>query len=174
MKYPLSSRVLHWLMAAIIIFLLALGIYMADFLSKETPNRIEIYSLHKSLGVMVLVLVVIRIINRFIFKSPILPDSISQIEKIVTHIAHAALYLLMIALPLSGILMSNSFGYPVYFFGIELPIMIQKNPELAPAIHQSHTIFGYLLITVITLHIFGAIKHRFFDKPENDVLKRII
>lgn len=174
MKYPLTSRILHWLMAAIILFLLGLGIYMTDFMSKEAPNRMEIYNLHKSLGALVLVLIAIRILNRLTFKAPAFPDSLPKIEKIAAHLAHFALYFLMIAMPLSGFLMSNSFGYPVNFFGIELPMLMEKNLELAPLIHESHTIFGYSLIAVIALHVLGVIKHRFFDIPENDVLKRMI
>ncbi len=174
MKYPLTSRILHWLMAAIILFLLGLGIYMVDFLSKEAPNRMEIYNLHKSLGVIILVLIFIRILNRLAFKTPTFPNSLPKIEKIAANLAHFALYFLMIAMPLSGYLMSNSFGYHVNFFGIELPMLMEKNLELAPIISQSHTIFGYSLIAIISLHILGVIKHRFFDRPENDVLKRMI
>lgn len=174
MKYPLSSRILHWLMALIIIFLLGLGIYMADFLQADSPNRMEIYSLHKSLGVMILILVAIRLINRVIFPAPALPISLSKFEKIGAHLAHVALYLLMILIPLSGYLMSNSFGYPVHFFSVEMPFLIEKNLELAPVFAELHEIFAYSLIAVLGLHILGVIKHRFFDSAENDVLKRIL
>lgn len=174
MKYHPFSRLLHWLMAAIIIFLLGLGIYMADFLSKEAPNRMEIYSLHKSLGVLVLILVLVRIVNRFVNKVPALPDSINKLERIAAHLAHFALYALMIIIPLSGCLMSNYFGYPVHFFGIELPLLVEKNPEFGMFFHEAHKYAAYTLIAVLSLHILGVIKHRFFDKPENDVLGRMI
>ncbi len=174
MKYPISSRILHWLMAAIILFLLGLGIYMSEFLSKEAPNRLDIYNLHKSLGALVLGLVFIRIINRFIFKAPALPNSLPKFEKIAAHLAHLALYLLMIAVPLSGYLMSNLFGYPVHFFSVNLPNIVEANPDLGMKIHESHGIFAYILLGFIALHVAGVIKHKFFDKPENDVLKRMI
>jgi cytochrome b561 len=174
MKYHIVSRVIHWLMALIILFLLGLGIYMTDFLSKEAPNRMEIYNLHKSLGVMVLILVFVRIINRFANKPPALPDSLPKFEKIAAHLAHIALYLLMILVPLSGYLMSNSFGYPVNFFSIQLPFLVQQNFELGNLFHNAHWILAYSLIAILALHILGVIKHRFFDKTENDVLKRMI
>lgn len=174
MKYHIFSRILHWFMAVAILFLLGLGIYMADFLPKESPNRMAIYDLHKSLGVMILILVFVRIINRFANKPPALPDSLPKFEKIAANLAHFALYLLMILVPLSGYLMSNSFGYPVHFFSIEMPFLIKQNFELSGIFHNAHWIFAYSLIAVLALHILGIIKHRFFDKPENDVLKRMI
>lgn len=161
-------------MAAIILFLLALGFYMADFLSKEAPNRLEIYNLHKSLGALVLGLVFVRIVNRLIFKAPALPNSLPKSEKILAHLAHVALYLLMIAVPLSGYLMSNLFGYPVHFFGATLPNLVEANPELGMKIHDSHGVFAYILLGLIALHVAGVVKHKFFDKPENDVLGRML
>lgn len=173
-KYALSSRILHWTMAAVIIFLLGLGIYMAEFLNKESPNRMEIYNLHKSLGVLVLLLVAVRIINRFIKKAPALPKNMVKIEKIASHIVHAALYILMILVPLSGYLMSNSFGYPVHFFTFEMPFLIGTNFEIGKIFAETHEISAYTLLALIALHFLGALKHRFFDKPENDVLKRMV
>ncbi len=174
MKYSLSSRILHWLMAAIILFLIGLGIYMADFLSKEAPNRMDVYNLHKSLGALVLALVVVRIVNRLIYKAPEMPKTLLKSEKILAHLTHAALYLLMIFVPLSGYLMSNLFGYPVGFFGIELPKIAETNLELAGFFHEAHEVLPYVLLGLIALHVLAVIKHRFFDKPENDVLKRML
>lgn len=174
MKYPISSRIIHWLMAALIIFLIGLGIYMSQFLSKEAPNRLDIYNLHKSLGALALGAVFIRIINRGIFKSPELPNSLPKIEKIGAKSSHFLLYILMIAVPLSGYLMSNSFGYPVNFFGHNLPNMIEPNEKLSHLFHELHEILPYVMLGVIALHIAGAVKHRFFDKAENDVLKRML
>jgi cytochrome b561 len=174
MKYSLSSRILHWLMAAIIIFLLGLGIYMTEFLSKEASNRMEVYSLHKSLGVMILVLIFVRIINRLIYKAPALPQTMSKIEIILSNLAHLGLYFLMIIVPFSGYLMSNSYGYPVAFFGYELPFLIEKNFDLASIFSKTHEISAYSLLFLVALHLIAVIKHRFFDKAENNVLKRMI
>lgn len=174
MKYALSSRILHWLMAAIILFLLGLGIYMTDFLSKEAPNRMEIYGLHKSLGALVLFLIVIRIVNRLAFKAPALPETLAKWEKFAAHFAHALLYLLMIAVPLSGYLMSNSFGYPVNLFSLPLPSLMEKNLELAPFFAEAHEVCAFALLGLVALHVVGVIKHRFFDRKENDVLGRML
>lgn len=161
-------------MAAIILTLLGLGIYMSEFLPKDAPNRMEIYNLHKSLGAMALVLIFFRIINRLINKAPALPQSISKLEITLAHLCHFALYFLMILTPLSGYLMSNSFGYPAVFFGYELPFLIEKNLELGKFFSETHELSAYILLGLITIHVSAVIKHRFFDKPENDVLKRMI
>lgn len=148
---------------------------MHEFLPKEAPNRMEIYGLHKSLGALVLGLVFIRIVNRLAFKAPALPASLENWEKIAAHLAHFGLYLLMVIVPLSGYLMSNYFGYPVHFFGIELPFIVEKNPEIGMIFAETHEISAYSILGLIILHVLGAIKHRFFDKnPQNDVIRRMI
>lgn len=174
MKYSLSSRILHWSMAAIIIFLLWLGIYMSHFLSKEATNRMDFYNLHKSLGVLILALIFVRIINRFIKKPPALPNSLPKWEIFAAQITHFLLYLSMILIPLSGYLMSNSFGYAVKFFGIKLPFLVKTNFDLGKIFSEIHELAAYSLIGLIVFHIAGALKHRFFDKKENDVLNRMI
>lgn len=173
-KYPLSSRIIHWLMAAIILFLLGLGIYMTDFLPKDAPNHLEIYSLHKSFGALALILVIVRICNRLIYKAPQLPATLKKYEQILSHLGHFGLYFLMICVPLSGYLMSNSFGYPVHLFSIELPMLVATNFELGKFFAEAHEVCAFSLFGLIAIHILAVIKHRFFDKPENNVFKRMI
>lgn len=173
-KYHISSRIIHWLMAILIIGLLALGIYMADFLPADATNKFQIYDLHKSFGVMVLILIFIRIFNRFLNKAPELPKDLPQIEKFASHTVHLLLYILMLVVPFSGYLMSNSYGFPVHFFTITMPNLISAQPEIGIYFAKTHKYAAYALIAAIGLHVGGALKHRFFDKPENDVLKRML
>ena len=173
-KYPLPSRIIHWLMAVVILFLLGLGMYMTDYLPKDAPNHLEIYSLHKSLGAIVLILIFVRILNRFINKAPKLPYTIKKSEQILSHLGHFGLYVLMLCVPLSGYLMSNSFGYPVHLFSLELPMLVERNFELGKFFADAHGFLAYSLLGLIVIHILAVIKHRFFDRPENDVLKRMI
>ncbi len=173
-KYPLSSRIIHWLMAALILFMLALGIYMTQFLPKDSPQHLEIYELHKSFGVIALVLIFIRILNRLLKKAPALPASMPKAEQILAHLGHFGLYVLMILVPLSGFLMSNSFGFPVKFFSVELPQLIGTNFELGKIFAAAHELCAYGLLALIIAHVLAVIKHRFFDRPENDVLKRML
>ena len=174
-KYHIFSRVIHWLMAIIIIGQLSGGIYMSQFLLKTSEYRSDFYNLHKSFGALVLLLILVRIINKIINKSPSLPDTITKSEKILANIAHYSLYLLMILVPLSGYLMSNSYGYSVKFFSITLPNLVEKNYEIGALFSSTHKYLGYLTVIIVVLHIAGALKHRYFDKnKQNDVLKRML
>ena len=173
-KYPLSSRLIHWLMAVVILFLLGLGIYMTDFLPKDAPNHLEVYSLHKSIGVIALILIFVRILNRLILKAPKLPETLKKSEQILSHLGHFGLYVLMLCVPLSGYLMSNSFGFPVHLFSIEMPMLVERNLELGKLFAEAHELCAYALLGLVVVHILAVIKHRFFDKPENNVLKRMI
>lgn len=174
MKYALSSRIIHWLMAAVILFLLALGIYMTEFLPKDSPNHLQVYELHKSFGVLALALIFVRVTNRLIKKAPPLPNTMPKYEQILAHLGHIGLYVLMLVVPLSGFLMSNSFGFPVKFFGIELPMLIATNFDNGKIFSEVHELAAYALLGLVIAHVAAVIKHRFFDKPENDVLKRMI
>lgn len=173
-KYALSSRIIHWLMAALILFMLGLGIYMDDFLAKDASNRMEIYSLHKSLGVVALIFIFIRIINRIIVKVPELPATLASHEKILSKIMHGLLYLLMLVVPSSGYLMSNFYGYPVMLFGLKMPFLVEKNPAIGKICAEIHEIGAFTLLACVVLHVAAVIKHRFFDSAENNVLGRMI
>lgn len=173
MKYTLSSRIIHWIMAVIIISLIAVGIYMTEFLNSDSENRSLIYGLHKSFGVVILMLFIARIINRFINKPPALPDNFSKNEKIGANIGHIVLYILMLLVPLSGYLMSNSYGYPVKLFGLELPFLVTTNYDLGKVFSALHFYFGYAILAVIVIHITAVIKHRYFEK-DKDVLNRML
>lgn len=172
-KYHIAIRILHWLMALIIISLLAIGIYMSD-LDFLDPKKAKLYALHKSFGVVILALVFIRIFFRIFKQVPKLPNSIPRTIRLLSHFIHYLLYLLMILLPVSGYLMSNLYGFPVTLFSVTLPNVASTNPNLGKVFNEIHEILGYSLIVVLSLHIIGVLKHRFFDAPENDVLKRII
>ena len=171
MRYHPAQRVIHWLMAIIILSLLAVGIYMTG-LDKEDANRGQLYFLHKSFGVLVLILIALRVALRVKFGTPILPAGINSLERRMAHSTHHFLYLLMVAVPLVGIWMSNSWGYGVSFFGLfDVPFRFPENKEIAPLAGEMHEYLAYGLLALVVLHVAGALKHRFFDK--NDVIYRM-
>ena len=173
MKYSLVQRVLHWLMAILILGLIAVGWYM-EGLERGVPNRGELYGLHKSFGMLVLFLVMFRIVVRWRKGAPPLPETLSASVHRAAHIAHYILYGFMVAIPLSGYFMSSFGGYSVKFFGIQLPSVVPENKDIGRFFHEAHGILAYILLAIITLHVAGAIKHRWFDKKENDVLQRML
>ncbi len=172
-EYPISMKIIHWTMALIILSVLAVGFYMTNFMDRSAENRMSIYNLHKSFGVLILFLVAVRIFFRLTKPIPPLPDTIDNVTQCLSNLAHIALYVLMIAMPISGYLMSTYFGYPVHFFGIQLPMLVGTNPDFGKFFAEAHEFLAFALLGVIALHIAGVIKHRFFDIPENDVLKRM-
>ncbi len=134
----------------------------------------KLYILHKSFGVIIFVLVLIRIFFRITKKAPPLPNSMPKIIQFAAHFVQYLLYLLMILMPISGYLMSNFYGFPVIFFSKTLPNIVATNPELGKLFGEIHEFLGFSLIAILVLHIAGALKHRFFDIKENNVLPRII
>ncbi|MGI9283114.1 MAG: cytochrome b [Endozoicomonas sp.] len=172
-KYPALLRLIHWLMAIAVLGMIGSGWYMAN-LSQDVSYKYDIYPWHKSFGILVLILVAVRILVRLFCKTPSLPKGLPNHEKMLAKITHFSLYALMIIVPLSGFTMSDAGGHDIFFFGIQLPELMENNKELAGVLHTFHSYVPYVFLAIIALHILGALKHRFMDKPENDVLSRMI
>lgn len=172
-KYPVLMRLIHWLMAIGLLGLIASGWYMAG-LDKSVSFKYDIYFWHKSFGVVALFTVALRILVRLISAVPALPDTIPGYEQKLARLAHFLLYTMMIAVPLSGFLMSDFGGRPVPLFNLTTFELLEDNKDLAGTLWQIHTTIPYIFLGIIALHIAGALKHRFYDKPENDVLKRML
>jgi cytochrome b561 len=173
-RYDTVARAFHWLMAAIIITLIVVGIYMAD-LPDDAPGRGTIFMLHKSFGALALLLFFGRIAWRRHKRPPELPAVLQPWERKLAVSAHYLLYLFMFIVPFSGYAMSTFGGYPVSFFGLfRVPAIFPKNETLGGFAHESHEILAYTLIAILALHIAGALKHRFLDGGEADVLKRML
>ncbi len=173
MKYHISLRIVHWLMALLIILMIGLGWYMAD-LPKEDPMRDVLYMRHKSIGVTILILFFLRVAIRISTKIPPLPNTISFINQQLAHLGHGVIYILMAMVPLSGYAMSNMYGFGVSMFGIDMPKLFPTNHEIARIAKEVHSVIPYVLLAVVILHALAALKHRFFEKPENDVLGRML
>lgn len=171
--YGAVSRLLHWLIALMIISLMIVGSYM-EGLPDDHAQRGMIYGLHKATGALVLLLVVVRVAWLAFSPAPALPDAIPPRDrKLATAVKHL-MYMLMLAVPLSGVLMSNFFGSPINIYGLfELPLLTPENRELAGLFHTIHGISVQILFVCVVLHIAGVIKHRRSGNPEEDVLPRM-
>lgn len=167
-------RTFHWVMAVTILGLIACGWYMTS-LDKSVSYKYDIYHWHKSFGVLVLLLLFARIVIRLLSHVPPLPETIPTHEKLLSKLVHWLLYLMMFLVPASGYLMSGAApGITVPFFNWTMPNLVEKSKELASFLHGIHVVIPYVLLGIVALHVVGALKHRFFDKPENDVLKRML
>lgn len=178
-EYGSVAKGLHWLMAAIILVLIGVGIYMAD-LPKDTAGQkqyaFQLYDLHKSFGVLALALIVLRLAWLRISPAPAMPAVFETKERAVIKSLQGLLYLLMLVLPISGYLMSNAGGHPIHFFGLlEMPAVIGESEGLGEFAHVTHHYAGWAMLIIIVLHMAGAIKNRLKDKGgKRDILKRML
>lgn len=172
-QYSAVARVLHWLVAGLIIsqYVLAeLAIYAEH--ANNVVGQLALLANHKSIGMTVLVLAMLRIVWRMFHRPPPLPDSIPGWQLIASNVTHWALYALIFALPITGWLMSSSFGYSVSWFNVfTFPDLLVTDKAVAADLNQAHEWLGKLLLALAVLHVLAALKHHFIDK--DDVLRRM-
>jgi cytochrome b561 len=163
MRYSSPAIVLHWLLVLLIFTAFPLGLYMVDL--PLSPDKLKLYSYHKWIGVTVLMLVAIRLSWRLTHTPPPLPASIPAWQRRASAIVHGLLYLLMIAIPLSGWLMSSAKGFPTVWFGVlPLPDLVDKNRELGDLLAGVHKALNFTLLALVILHVGAALKHHFIER----------
>ena len=178
-RYGSVAMTLHWLIAVAIIVNLALGFYMADILNDQDSGRYAIIQFHKSLGLTVLVLSLLRLVWRIINPVPPLPAWMEPGLKALAHATHYFLYFLIIAIPLTGWALSSASRLPTNYFGLfhwpGIPLLTDLTPaQKAPLRHEFFTMHMYLAFTalvLVPLHVCGALYHQFRG---DDVLRRIV
>jgi cytochrome b561 len=169
--YTPTAIALHWAVALLICAAFPLGLYMQDL--PLSPQKLRLVSYHKWIGVTVFVLALVRLVWRLTHPAPPLPASVPAWQRRAAAIAHAALYALMLAVPLSGWLMSSAKGVPTVWLGlIPLPDLIGKDEGLGQALRTVHAALNYALLALVLAHVGAALKHRFVDR--DDVLARML
>jgi cytochrome b561 len=185
-RYTKTAIILHWLIAIFIALMFVLGWYMAE-LPKEAPKQMaydlfdlgvytwqvaeEIsprtfyFNLHKSLGLTVLALIVFRILWRITHTPPAALSSYKAIEKKVATATHHSLYLLMLAVPVTGLTMAINSKYGVKWFGIDVIAGLDNKP-VRDFFECTHEFVGIVLLVLIGIHLLGALKHKFIDKDD--------
>jgi cytochrome b561 len=158
LRYTKVAIILHWIIAALILGLLATGWY-SEVLPKGDA-RTSIVMLHKSVGLLVFGFIMLRIFWRLSHKPPALPESLPAWQRTVAGILHFALYLLMFIQPVSGYLSSLLGAKPVTFFGVVIPQWVEKNDAIRPFFHDTHEIAGIIFTALVVIHIAAAIKHQ--------------
>lgn len=170
-SYTRTAIGLHWLVALGIIGTFGLGFYMADL--PLSPDKLKLYSWHKWAGVTLFLLAVLRLGWRISHPAPALPAGTPAWQVLVAHVTHWALYFLMLAIPVSGWLMSSAQGFPVVWFGIvPLPDLVGRDKALGELFLQMHVIMNYTLLALVVLHAAAALKHHFIDR--DDILRRML
>ena len=169
--YNGTAIALHWLMAILLISLVAVGFYMHDL--PVSPWKLKVFTWHKWAGVVAFLLTVLRLGWRARHRPPALPDSMTPPTRLAAHTGHGMLYVLMLSIPLSGWLMSSAKGYQTVLFGVlPIPDLLSKNLELARTLGEAHEVLNFLLIAVVVGHVLAAIKHHLVDR--DGVLLRML
>ena len=164
-KYSKGFVGLHWLIAIVVISMLSVSFFLEDLPKVIRPTAIM---LHKSFGLSLLLLMVIRVIWFMKAKRPSLPNTMPRWEVYLARSVQGALYLFVIAMALAGWLMSILSNHiPIWFglFPVSLP-GVPQNPIWAEWFFQAHQIIAWILIALICLHIMGALKHAIIDKDK--------
>ena len=156
-RFPLLSRLLHWLMAVMILFMLFIGVIMA---ATESTIYARLVAIHRPLGIAILVLAVLRLVNRQVNHPPPLPDSIPPVQRLAARASHVMLYALMILMPLVGWSMLSAAGFPIVLAGsLQLPPILPHDPLLYATLRQAHRVLAYLFYATILLHLAAALLH---------------
>ena len=169
-EYSLGSKWLHWLIALIVLTMLSVSFFLEDLSGSIKPTAILF---HKSFGLTVLLLMVLRSFWILYRGKPALPATVAPWERALSHFVQYSLYLLLFLMPICGWVMSVAADKTPSFFGLfsgPLP-WIAPNKALAQWMFSAHETIAWIIITLLFLHIAGALKHYFIDKDK--VLNRM-
>jgi cytochrome b561 len=170
LEYSSLSKFFHWLVALIVIVLLSFSFFLDD-----VPDAYQktAYMIHKSCGLTVLWLMVLRFLWLQYRGRPSLPLGMPGWEVLLSRFVQYSFYFFLLCMPLCGWIMSVAAGrVPSYFGLFDLPLPIAPNKALSELMWQGHKIIAWILIGLISLHIAGALKHHFINK--DNVLRRIV
>lgn len=163
-RFPLALRLLHWLMAILVIGMLFIGVGMVSTVSELRSWLID---LHKPLGLLILCLVAVRLCIRLLSSTPPLPADLPAWQRAGAQLSHALLYVLMVALPLVGWAMLSAGGYPVVLFGVAvLPPIAPIIPALFAILRRLHMILAFLMFATILAHVGAALFHAWIRRDD--------
>lgn len=166
LKYDRVQIILHWLIGLIILGMIALGLFMVELPKQselppgEESVRAFYFLLHKSMGISVAFLIVLRVFWRLTHSAPALPDSISKWQQKAAGAVHGLFYVLMVAMPLSGFMQSIYSKYSTKFWGIKLPRLAEADQGMREFYSQIHEYLAFILIALIIIHLAAVVKHK--------------
>ena len=162
-RYTITAATLHWLIAALVLVMIVLGWSMQAIPKIPVGPRVNAFNLHKSIGLTVLALMVLRTAWRATHPAPALP-AMPAWQSRMAHTVHVLLYVCLFVQPLSGYLGSAFSGYPVKLYGIVLPAWAPHSEALKDAMSVVHLVNSVILVTAVALHFAGAMKHALIDR----------
>lgn len=166
-RYTRTAVLLHWLLAVLLIGEFAFGVWMHEL--PFSPARVKYFNWHKSVGVVILLLTVLRLVWRFTHRPPPLSAATQAAmpawQKAAHHGVLAAMYLLGLGIPLAGWAYSSASGFPIVLFGtVPWPDLMAADKEIAPLFKAAHKLMAIGLALAVLMHIGAALKHHFIDR----------
>ncbi|HOX72988.1 MAG TPA: cytochrome b [Dokdonella sp.] len=164
------ARMLHWLMALAIIGNGIVGLVMDEM--PRGMSKLNTFAIHKSIGLTVLALLVLRASWRLFDRKPD-DEPMPRWQRLAAHATHGVLYLLMLAIPLSGWIYNSAHGYALQWFKLfNLPALSEKNDALSDFAGDAHEILFWVLVVVLVAHVGGALVHHWFER-DNTLLRML-
>ena len=170
-RYGAAAQFFHWVIAALIVVQFVLALKAGSL--PLGLHKLAVLARHKSFGMTILMLAVLRLLWRLRHPPPPLPDGMSRLERGAARATHAAFYVLLLVMPLTGWMMSSAKKYSVSWFGLfTWPDLIGKSEVAFKILRTTHDALACVLFTIAVLHILAALKHHFWNR--DDVLKRML
>ncbi|MFK5914044.1 MAG: cytochrome b [Woeseiaceae bacterium] len=170
-NWGIIAKSLHWMLAGFIFVQFVLGPLAVSW--RLSPTKLDLYVWHKSIGILILALVIVRAIWRLLNLTPALPPDLPRWEHLSARLSHALLYLMMFMLPISGWVINSAANIPFkVFWAFPLPDLVSPDKSLAELAKVVHFSLVIGLIILLVLHIGAAIRHHFIKR--NNVLVRML
>jgi cytochrome b561 len=164
------AQFFHWTIVVLIITQFVLALTAEEL---HGMKKLAMLARHKSFGITILMLAVIRLLWRLSNPTPPLPPTLKPYERFLARFTHSALYALIFVTPLTGWIMSSARGFPVSWFNLfQLPDLVAKNRQLYDFMVATHVTLAWTLATIAGLHLLAALKHHFVMK--DTVLRRML
>ena len=172
--YTATAKLLHWLVASLVVvqFVLANLAERAED-ADDLVSELALFANHRSVGITILALIIIRLLWRWRNPPPPLPETVPQWQLMASRVSHYSLYGILLVMPISGWLMSSAADVSVTWFNlVDLPDFVSPNHDRHEFFEGTHELLATLLFVIASLHILAALKHRLFDK--DGVLQRML
>lgn len=158
-RYTRTAIILHWLLGLALLSQIVFGFLLDDIAPRNTPARAATVNLHKSIGIVLALLIAARLAWRLWHAPPAWPAAMKRVERSAALAMHRALYTCMIVMPLSGYVASNFSKYGVKFFGLALKPWGPELPQVYAFFNGVHVVTAYLFCALIAGHVLAAINH---------------
>lgn len=170
-RWGAVAQSFHWIIVALVITQFVLANHYNHL--PLSMAKLATIARHKSVGITIFVLAVLRLAWRLMNPTPPLPDTLKPYERVLANISHFALYAIILVMPITGWIMSSARNFPVSWFNlVQLPDLVGQNRAVYDFMLTTHQVLALTLLAVATLHVLAALKHHFFLK--DDTLKRML